>query len=444
MKRITILSVILGTRLASVEDFLKRLGALTCVAVTLFAALLLTVRLAAQEPQPRVGKTQHYTVQDLGTLGGTFSWAYAISNKGSVAGFANLPGDTAFHAFLWRKGVMTDLGTLGGLNSSDLFYLNERDDVVGAAETSTPDPFGEDFCGWGTYLTCAPFLWRNGVMTQLPTLNGNNGGACSINNRGQVVGSSENATPDNCELTKFQRKPVIWDRGQIKELPTLSGDTLGAANVINDHGQAVGRSQNCTEWHAALWEKGTVTDLGNLGGTISQANGINNQGQVFGYSQLSGDLTGHAFLWEKERGMSDLGALPGDLGYSEAWGIDNKGRVVGTSCDEDGNCRAFLWQNGVMTDLNTLIPADSPWFLWEADEINSRGEIVGLAFNMTTGEFHAFLAIPRECGSGTECGALAASSNNRTRPTVVLPENVRKLLEQRHGSRFGAGQTRPR
>jgi len=422
---------------------MKRLGALTCVAVTIFAALALTVRLAAQEPQQKEHKT-HYNVHDLGTLGGTFSWAYDINNKGSVTGFAYLPGDTAFHAFLWRRGVMTDLGTLGGPDSADLFYLNERDDVVGASETSTPDPFGEDFCQWGTYLTCVPFLWRNGVMTQLPTLGGNNGQATTINNRGQVVGAVENSTPDNCELTKFQRKPVIWERGKIEELPTLSGDTLGAANAINEHGQAVGRSQSCTVWHAVLWENGTVKDLGNLGGTISQANGINNQGQVFGYSQLSGDLTGHAFLWQKHKGMRDLGALPGDLGYSEAWGIDDKARVVGTSCDENGNCRAFLWQNGVMTDLNTLIPEGSPWYLVEADGINSRGTIVGLAFNVTTGESHAFLATPRHCGFGAQCNALAAQSANRARPTVGLPENVRKLLQQRQGARFGVGLTRPR
>lgn len=75
---------------------------------------------------------------------------------------------------------------------------------------------------------------------------------------------------------------------------------------------------------------------------------------------------------------------------------------------------------------------------------NSRWEIVGLAFNMTTGEGHAFLATPRNCVSGSQCDALAAPSNNRARPTVVLPENVRTLLQQRQGGRFGVGLMRPR
>jgi probable HAF family extracellular repeat protein len=50
-----------------------------------------------------------------------------------------------------------------------------------------------------------------------------------------------------------------------------------------------------------------------------------------------------------------LGTLPGDVS-SGAKDINNKGQVVGQSCDINQNCRAFLWQNGMMTDLNTLVP----------------------------------------------------------------------------------------
>jgi probable HAF family extracellular repeat protein len=110
--------------------------------VTLFAALAIPVQLAAQ-------KQIRYTVTDLGTLGGTFSQAFGINNKESVVGFSTLTGDTALHAFLWRKGLMTDLGTLGGSDSlpySQAFSVNERDEVVGFSETSVPDPLGENFC----------------------------------------------------------------------------------------------------------------------------------------------------------------------------------------------------------------------------------------------------------------------------------------------------------
>jgi probable HAF family extracellular repeat protein len=104
------------------------------IVLALFAALAIPVRLAAQ---------QHirYTVTDLGTLGGTFSFGVGINNRGWVAGFSTLPGDLNQHAFLWRNGKITDLGTLGGPNSAPSFSpFSERGDVGVEAETSTPDP----------------------------------------------------------------------------------------------------------------------------------------------------------------------------------------------------------------------------------------------------------------------------------------------------------------
>jgi hypothetical protein len=79
----------------------------------------------------------------------------------------------------------------------------------------------------------------------------------------------------------------------------------------------------------------------------------------------------------------------------------------------------------------------------EADGINSLGKIAGAAFNMTTGKLHAFLATPKECKLSSKCDALSEPSNNMARPTVLLPENVRKLLQQRQGDRFGVGLVRP-
>ena len=60
--------------------------------------------------------------------------------------------------------------------------------------------------------------------------------------------------------------------------------------------------------------------------------------------------------------MQDLGTLDRDSSSFGGW-INDKGQVVGWSCDVDGNCRAYLWQNKVMTDLNTLIPPNSPLYL---------------------------------------------------------------------------------
>jgi len=155
---------------------------------------------------------------------------------------------------------------------------------------------------------------------------------------------------------------------------------------------------------------------------------------VVGASGLPGDTTFHAFLWQNGV-MRDLGTLPGDVA-SAAIGINSKGQVVGGSFDIDRNERAFLWQNGVMTDLNTLIPADCPLFLIQAFSNNSRGQIAGLALQISTGQLRGFLLTPSH-GQGTgENATLAARGAISKNPEVVLPENVRKMLRQRLGSRF--------
>ncbi len=161
-----------------------------------------------------------YTVTDLGTLGGTFGLGFGINNKTWVDGFANLPGDTKQHTFLWLHGLRIDLGTLGGPNSNAFTGPNERGEVVGGAETSTPDPNHKDLCFFGTGLICRAFLWQNGVMSDLGTLGGNNSSAFDINNRGQVVGTAENTTPDStCTTYQFESRPLIWEKGEIRELP---------------------------------------------------------------------------------------------------------------------------------------------------------------------------------------------------------------------------------
>lgn len=310
---------------------------ISATVMTLLAALELPMQCLAQGDNH---KLPGYTVTDLGTLGGTHSLAGGLNNNGLVEGSAALSGDTAEHAFLWWNGVMRDLSTLGGPNSSAGYLptrLSDNGEAAGGSDITTPDPNGEDFCGFGTYLECRPFLWRDGVMTQLPLLGGNNGYAGGVNNRGQVVGQAEYSTPDpTCRLPgDFLRvAPVVWENGKIRDLHTFPGDSAAGAWAINDTGQATGGSGSCVNsFHAVLWQDGTVIDLGNLGGITNNFGiDINKQGQVVGSSDLPGDTTGHGFLWQKRTGMIDLGTLPGDVG-SDADGINDLGQVVGGSWD---------------------------------------------------------------------------------------------------------------
>jgi probable HAF family extracellular repeat protein len=407
------------------------------VTLSLLAALAAPIRLVAQNQNTTVSR---YIVRDLGTLqGGNLSEPFFINENGVEGGYASL-ADGSVHAVLfWQRGIF-DLGTLGGPNSMT-FADNQWPQAVGVAETSISDPNGEDFCGFGTHLICLPFLWQHGVMKPLPTLGGNNGGANQINNYGVAAGWAETTTSDpGCPAPQvLQFKPVVWVDGKAKELPTVADDPDGIATSANDFGQVVGGSGDCTTFspntlinllsiHILLWENGRATDLGNLGGTTGQAGGnlawgINNRGQVIGVSDLPGDTTFHAFLWTKATGIQDLGAVGSDV-YSTASGINDAGDVVGLSLDANFNGRAFLWHHGVMTDLNTLAP-NSPLYLLSACSINLRGDIAGLG-TTSTGEFHAYLAVP-DNAAGEESSSAASQSG--TNPPA-LPESVRTQLQR--------------
>jgi probable HAF family extracellular repeat protein len=414
--------------------------------VSLLVALAAPAELVAQEQNP---VPIHYTVTDLGTLGGTFGVAYGINNAGKAGGGATLAnGDQ--HSFLWtQSGGMQDLGTLGGPNSA-AGGPNSRTQLAILSDTTTTDHYGENFCGFGTGLICLGAVWQDGVMTALPTLGGNNGAAIGINNRGQTMGYAENSTQDaTCPAPQvLDYEAVIWSRsGQIQELPPLPGDTVGFALGINDVGQVVGSSGTCANTplvpqpigpHAVLWDNGSPVNLGSLGGQlVSTGAAINNRGDVVGASDVTGDTALHSFLWTRETGMQDLGTLPGDLNSlpGATGGINNRRQVVGWSCNSGGNCRAYIWQNNVMTDLNALIPPTSPLYLMIAFAINDAGEIVGQAVDKSTGDIHAFLLTPvRHQGSG----ANTALEDLTPAPSFTLTDAIRQELQRELHGRFAA------
>lgn len=439
------------------------------VPISIAAFLLLATLSSAQSLQ-----STRYAVRDLGPLPGTgFSYAPVIADSGLITGWVS-PLSGPRHAFLWANGAaVADIGAqvpgaqVGRLNS-EAFGVNDGGDVAFQAETSDPDPNQEDFCGFTVLLgsssscplcagsdaphVCRPFLWRRGVIAQLPMLldknglKGNNGQVNHINNRGDVVGFAENATPDpDCVAPQgvFEFKPVVWNNGAVRQLAIPSGDRNGVANSINDNGQAVGASGTCTAFsadsqtdlnpvHALLWQSdGTPTDLGSLPGQSgNSASGINNRGAVIGSSGFYG------FLWTQANGMRPLNPLQGDL-LSFAFTINDNGSIVGGSLDASFTVlTAVRWSGGASAavNLNTLV-VDNPsrLYLQLAEGINSRGEIVGFGAPLTNSNDipHGFLAIPVMAE-----GAEGFSSDARivTRP-VALSETARKLLQQR--ARFG-------
>jgi probable HAF family extracellular repeat protein len=213
---------------------------------------------------------------------------------------------------------------------------------------------------------------------------------------------------------------VLWENGKAQPLPTLAGDPDGIAYGINSQGQAVGYSGTCTFPNAALWENNTVTQLPDLGTPGAIAIAINNKGQIVGQG-VSANGTVLAALWQNNT-VIGLGLLPGDV-TSFAEGINNKGQVVGSNTDAKGNwSHAFLWQNNVMTDINTLIPSSANLYATMANMVNDKGQISGMALVMTgphTGEIHAFVATPVNASIGVSAADVA-----RTLPKITLPAEV--------------------
>jgi probable HAF family extracellular repeat protein len=396
---------------------------------------------------------QSYKITDLGINNSkdNFSMAMGLNNQGwaeNMDGTVNPPETSLFtsvsrgRAVISIYGLNIDLGTLGKPDGNSWINwggINDREEAVGMSETADPDPNGEDICGFGTHLTCVPFLWRDGHMSALPTFGGNNGQASAVNNRGEVVGFAEDGALDStCPAGTTNNRialPAFWERSNAEALPLVGNDSDGFAFGINDRGQAVGYSGNCTTaTHAVMWRDHTAFVLQDLGGTGSNfAYAINNRSQIVGQVGSADGTTFYAAFWQDgaDGAVTNLGALPGDFA-AFATGINNRGQVVGNNFDSKFNwSHGFIWQDGVMTDLNTLISADSNLFIISASNINDRGEISGMATVQSgphAGDIHAYLLTPADGRIGTSMADFA-----RTHPHSIFPANACNHSLQRLG-----------
>ena len=392
------------------------------------------------------GDVPRYAIRDLhdDLAAAGFVAAFAgfdINNAGRVSGGALVEGGYQ-HGFFWEHGRATDVGTLGGTQlNSQAGGHGGRDVLSIISEVSALDPLREDFCGLGSPRICSAGAWRNGVITPLPTLGGDNAAAMTTNGRGQIVGLAEDGVIDNTCMApqKSHFQAVAWQNGVVRELPPLPGDEVGMALRNNDKGQVVGTSGLCSNTifggfgigpHAVLWTNGVPRHLGDLGDpNLGVAASINNRGEVVGGAGFP-DGTLHPFLWTEATGMRDLGLMSTDPvdAANTPFQINNRGEMVGASCDATmAVCRGYLWRHGAFTDLNELIAPDSPLYVVWPFSINDAGQITGLAVVKSTGEPRVFIATPAPGLAGGRSASVAAAGRRR----VVLRGEAGKIVRRR-------------
>jgi probable HAF family extracellular repeat protein len=371
--------------------------------LTLLAAIAIPVQLAAQgnkhHSQP---KHHHYQLVDLGS---TFGGPQSQFNPGSGNDF--LPFASV---------------------------LNGRGTVAGFADTSASDPF-QPFCFWDCAVAHAFRAEGDGGLTDLGALPGagNSSGALGVSANGLIAGLSENGEVDPLYAALPEVHAVLWQQGTLTDLGTLpEGGYQSEANSVNSAGEVVGSALNTVpdpnsmqpsafwlwggippyqyQTRAFLWDKQKgMQDLGALpGGTNAQAILINERGQVVGWSYTSSApsaacpgfaLTTGSFIWDKKNGMRDLGNLGGTCTLVSD--LNNRGQVIGvSSVTGDASQHAFLWERDSIQDLGGSLGGNNTG----AFVVNDHGQAVGFATLPGETAFRATLW--KHVGEMTDLGAV--------------------------------------
>ena len=317
---------------------------------------------------------QTYTVTDVGTLSGdVYSVAQGINASGEVTGAAGRNNSPSSDAIVYSSGVLTNLGTLGGISGIGN-GINDSGQVAGYSQNAA-----------GTYRA---FISNGAAISDIGDLGGGSAVGYAINDLGQVVGSAVTADGSN--------HPFLYSNGQMTDLGTLGSPNGNAwwntATGVNNSGTVTGTSYDANgNFFGFVWKNGKMNKLGTLGGPWSQGYAINNKGRVTGLAYTKAGLA-HAFITAANGKLMDLGLFAGKYSTTWGFGINDSAVVVGKSTF-GGTYHAFVYSGGKIKDLNQLIPAKSGWTLIEADGINNAGQITGTG--MHNGKERAFVLTPR-------------------------------------------------
>jgi len=310
---------------------------------------------------------------------------YSLTPIGQLGGSQSAAYDVTFSAGVIAGRAQTVSGAYhafadGEFGRADVGTLGGRDSTAFAATYSMV--VGQAQTATGQYHAFS-YDANSRTISDLGTLGGTWSAAYDAE-YGIIVGASRIA--GNARIRAFQ-----YVNGAMATVPIndLGGDSV--ARGVNGTNDIVGYS--CTTGNAScrpfLFSNGVTRLIGPALRT-GVANRVNANLDVVGaLSVAPGTSTTQAFLY-RNGVRTDLGTLGG--ASSEARGINEQGEVVGTAQNAAGQPRAFLWRNGEMTDLNTLIPPGTGWILESAAGISDGGQIVG--YGTLSGKRRAFLLTP--------------------------------------------------
>jgi probable HAF family extracellular repeat protein len=220
------------------------------------------------------------------------------------------------------------------------------------------------------------------TIANLGGLGGSTSTGYAVNSNGVVAGWGQSG------ITGGQQA-FVAGAGGLQAI-SLGAGTETYAYGVDDAGTVVGNTYINGQSHATIWNGSSgVTDLG----ANTYATAINNSGVVAGSN-------GSAFI-AVNGNLEDL-AMPSDMNWSSAYGINNSGTVVGDGRLANGTFRGVVWNSdGTVTTLDTLGGSSS-----QATGVNDSGEVVGFA-SLATGYQHAF---SETGGTMNDLGSLGGSS----------------------------------